>query len=114
MNREIKFRAWLPEFKKMETDLFGLRSDGMTSFNSNAILQQFTDLKDSNGKTYCQDDIVLYEGKNYRLIRGAYKFELVGFYSSSQDEPSDFFSEGAYTLAEIVGNIYETPELLAK
>lgn len=35
MQREIKFRAWLEPQNKMETGLFGLRSDGVPSFQSN-------------------------------------------------------------------------------
>ena len=52
--------------------------------------------------------------KNYRLIKGTYMFKLVGFSVSSQDTPSDFFSEGAYKVAEIIGNKHENPELLVK
>lgn len=81
---------------------------------SNVILLQFTWLQDKNWKTYCQDDIVCHNGRNYRLILWTYKFELSWFYDTSQDEPWDFFSEDAYREAEIIGNIYEHPNLLAK
>lgn len=73
---------------------------------------QYMDLSDKNNKRYCQDDLVKY-GKNiYRLVKGSYKFELVGFYDSYQENPHDFFSEGAYCDGEIVGNIYENVDLL--
>lgn len=75
---------------------------------------QYVDLYDKNGNQYCQDDIVRYENKNYRLIKGLYMFELLGFSKSSQDNPSDFFSEEAYKKAEIVGNFHINPELLNK
>ena len=75
-------------------------------------IMQFTGLKDKNGNTYCADDIVKYNGKNYRLIQGNYSFELVGFWEAFQDNPSDFFSENAFLVAEIIGNIHENPELL--
>ena len=37
MQREIKFRAWIEETKTMENGLFGLRSDGKTSFNKDCM-----------------------------------------------------------------------------
>lgn len=58
MNREIKFRAWLPQYKQMITELFGLRSDGETSFNTEAILMQFTRLHDKNGVEIYEGDIL--------------------------------------------------------
>lgn len=75
-------------------------------------LMQYTALHDKNKRTYCQNDIVRYKGKNYRLIKGTYKFELLGFKEPLQDDQSDFFSEGAYLESEIVGNIHEHKHLL--
>ena len=62
--REIKFRAWLEPEKKMNNGLFGLRSDGEVSFQSNnpefnVILMQYTGLKDKNGKEIYEGDIVV-------------------------------------------------------
>ena len=119
------FRAWDKIKKKMYQvssihiedeymDLFdkSIYEGEFTRKNGDVILMQSTRLKDRNGVVYSQDDLVKWERKIYRLILGTHKFELVGFYEPYQDEPTDFFSEGAYLIAEIVGNIHENPELL--
>lgn len=75
-------------------------------------LMQYTGLFDVNGNQYCQDDLVKWNGEVYRLMLGTYGFELDGFYYQKQYDPYDFFSEGAYLEGEVIGNIYENPELL--
>ncbi|MBC1499377.1 hypothetical protein HB943_02090 [Listeria weihenstephanensis] len=117
MSREIEFRAWESSTGQMLSWLVLI-----TQLNLNNILfrpekfslklMQYTELKDKNKQTYCQDDIVRYKGRNYRLIKGTYKFELLGFKEPLQDDQSDFFSEGAYLEGEIVGNIHEHKHLL--
>lgn len=77
------------------------------------ILMQYTGLYDVNGNRYCQDDLVKWNSSIYRLIRGTYAFKLYGFYYQMQDDPWDYFSEGAYLEGEIIGNIYANPELLS-
>lgn len=118
-----KFRAWDKERGMMKchglfqgctiAQLYNDDYQNYMRFLDEIILMQYTGLKDKNGNQYCQDDLVRYQGKIYRLIKGSYAFELVGFNESYQDNPSDFFSEGAYLTAEIVGNLYENPELLS-
>lgn len=85
---------------------------GRIKFTEDCKVLQFTGLSDRNNKFYCEGDLVLYEGKVYKLFRGTYAFELDGFYEPSQDVPSDFFGESAWIKGTIIGNIYETPELL--
>jgi len=123
MKREIKFkRAHFLDEEKKEFSHFtewgvniGFAKFTSPSSNNFALYHtdlQFTGLKDKNGVTYCQNDIVRYKNNNYRLMKGSYKFELLGFNESSQDDPSDFFSEKAYLESDIIGNIYENPKLL--
>lgn len=114
-----KFRAWDKDSKKVyEVEIIDFKKDVIKligygwTFLNDIILMQYTGLKDKNGKLYCQNDLVRYKGKIYRLIKGTYTFELVGFYESYQDNPNDFFSEQAYLLGEIVGDFYTNPELL--
>lgn len=122
-----KFRAWDKVDQKMrmveelcfdsecvtlEDFLNGKKWHSIVRNFEEVILMQYTGLKDKNGKQYCQDDLVRYEGKIYRLIKGTYAFELVGFYEASQDNPCDYFSEQAYYFGEIIGNIHANPELL--
>jgi len=123
-NREIKFRAWIPKHKKMETGLFGLRSDGQTSFNSIAILMQFTGLTDKNGKEIYEGDIV--KASWVRASKGGYmqmddafvdneitvtvQYIANGFYYVRQDGKRASIPSDANI--EIIGNIHETTELL--
>lgn len=112
---DLAFRAWDICDKKMHTllvidwlnRLVDLDSGKVERSFDNVKLMQYMDLKDKNGRIYCQDDLVLYKGKIYRLIKGTYMFELSGFFETSQDIQGDFFSEGAYQDGEIVSNIYE-------
>jgi hypothetical protein len=120
MNREIKFRAWLPEFKRMETGLFGLRSDGLASFNSDAILLQYTGLKDKNGKEIYEGDMTQeryvdgVEDSGFGVVAvvafkdGAFGWigEITGRFYSFADVPLDTY--------EVIGNVYENPELLSR
>ena len=113
-NRVIRFRAWLPKINKMECGLFGLRSDGMVSFNDEgAILMQFTGLKAKDKKEIYESDIVRFYGGTtgiIKFINGSWKIEytimpyravakIVGFASLSKH-------------SEIIGNIYEHSHLL--
>lgn len=114
---ELKFRAWNKEAKRMADDLTIPMLMKELAFvlanpSSEYIFLQYIPLKDKNGNQYCQDDIVCYDGKNYRLIKGSYQFELLGFFRACQDIPSDYFSENCWKHGEIVGNIHETPHLL--
>lgn len=121
--REIKFRAWEKTSESMVYDVQNVsrkRIIGESACESfqevldswEYEIMQYTGIKDKNGKTYCQDDLIKYKNRIHRLIKGAYMFELAGFYEAYQDNPTDFFAEGAYREGEIIGNIYENPELL--
>ena len=76
------------------------------------IIMQSTGLKDKNGKEIFDGDIINWGKKlNGNVIFEQGRFWVSDFYVSYQDEPSDAFGEGA-SLLEIVGNVYENPELL--
>jgi uncharacterized phage protein (TIGR01671 family) len=124
--RLIKFRAWDKEEKKFYYfDLQSLHGDDggsvsvdemfgkdITSFNE---FQQFTGLKDKNGKEIYEGDILsLNDYLNHTAI----------FWIGYDEEDAGFsFNEVGYGQAvpavvagrsEIIGNIYENKELIKK
>lgn len=129
-NRQIKFRAWCNTSSKMigwgEILSMGqyMGNVFVEKFNTNppkpvCNLMQFTGLFDKNGKEIYEGDIVKFTPKNNR-----YSDEFIGEIFYRDDEAAFFhtFEEGRpskrffnlpreWTL-EIIGNIFENPELI--
>ncbi len=115
--REIKFRAWDKRNNKwIHPDLFYISNnafypdfrdleDGISLFDYEYELMQFTGLYDKNGKEIYEGDIILFNNFGDTLDKVVYS-------------PGCFHtSGGGYLLDEIreievIGNIYENPELL--
>ena len=123
--REIKFRAWDTAEKRWvvfpgadSVEIVGdktyttIRHDGV-------VIQQYTGLKDKNGKEIYEGDIVriCYPFKERTwigpVVWDKYQWTGEGFYFSHFDSPGALFSEGTDYI-EAIGNIYENPELLEK
>ena len=132
--REIRFRAWDKKDRKM-SDVIGLdfRHGGITLlYKRKAIefagsaplsdfeLMQYTGLKDKNGKEIYEGDIVTYQGYPELPLSVAsveWNNERARFIIRWQDDQShlghDTFDRIEYlTSYEVIGNIYENPELL--
>ena len=109
-NSRYKFRAWDKENKEMvEVELLGkevlLYKDGEWENIENFEVMQYTGLKDENGREIYEGDIARHAtwGDIYEVI-----FEDGGFYVLSS---YDFQTINEYPL-EVIGNVYENPELL--
>ncbi len=165
--REIKFRAWLPDFEKMlysnvfEDDFFwsiteeGIKIENYMIINemwdgihyqrdgvedTESILMQYTGLKDKNEKEIYDGDILSIsheykeiitdegEGPTYLtesfyeviFINGAFSLKvnkndgMFPYYENHITLDHLFSDELPKEDCELIGNIYENPELLEK
>lgn len=128
MNREIKFRAWHKDLKKMfkigqitlekgtwnfepnDGDFIGMSIPFQPSF----VLMQYTGLHDKNGKEIYRGDIVqgLFADQEEPGIKGQviYSNDQASYMviASNNDE----WELGYLDNLEVIGNIYDNPELL--
>lgn len=111
--REIKFRAWDIERKVMVgasgslQDKFSIRSDGITK--ESYIIEQFTGLKDKNGKDIWEGDLVglsdtSYFG-DYEVRFNAGHWELYTDNESGNPNSESLYDWQSY--CEVIGNIHE-------
>jgi uncharacterized phage protein (TIGR01671 family) len=120
---KLRFRAWLKQKQKMNNEIDHISwledelyciGDGITYMVSaeDLVLMQSTDMVDRNGKIIFAGDIVkmakdVYsEPTYYEVVRhygGAYRLE-------SKQHGCELWLR--HTDCEVVGNIYENPDLL--
>ncbi len=121
IKREIKFRSWDRKKKQFDTCRnggdhmnFSLDYKGINSISRPfKVYQQYTGLKDKNGKEIYESDLVEYSsfenGKEVyevQFIAGGFKF--VGKNVKGWIEPNKDIEN-----CKIIGNIYENPDLLS-
>ena len=138
--REIKFRAWDKEDERMYQPCFAeIEKDGSYNvwfnrcwgegdndttnekdYSGDAVLMQFTGLKDKNGKEIYEGDIVKCNAAPYYETKDFKKFKVSGkvvfdrsmsFRIEDIDRHRCFYLNDCLDI-EIIGNIYENPELL--
>lgn len=122
MNREIKFRAWHKDLKKMfkigqitlekgiwnfepnDRDFIGMSIPYQPSF----VLMQYTGLHDKNGKEIYEGDIL--KGTFYGFPMPEYDYVFQIYW----DEKEKGFMASYFEPSEckVIGNIYDNPELL--
>lgn len=138
--REIKFRAWDKKNKKMlqprawrfkgwlgviktihmtNTDILGTKTPPDVSPTENLkpsrslkefTLMQYTGLRDKNGKEIYEGDLVNFptgSSINYKVM-----FKNAGWYWGMKTPIGSMHK--AHAELEVIGNIYESPELINK
>jgi len=139
MKREIKFRAWNEEDNRWASGLdfkreglfinynisdngeFELQADYPMRGYGRFILMQYTGLKDKNDKEIYEGDIVKVpagwgDGLLYNSFIGEIQYDAPNFYVNQgiNINKTGKWSNQEYKWEEIeiIGNIYENPELL--
>jgi len=121
MIRNIKFRAWTKEQKQMVevvelnfyqatmASIYGDYASGEREWDlkdfENVELMQYVGLKDKNGTEIYEGDVIVWE---YNEIPQEVKWDnSIGGYSTKR-----YHLWRAINKMEVIGNIYENPELL--
>lgn len=133
VNSRFKFRIWQKPLKTMHYNDFVITATGYAAkiyqqddyimkfnqedleFDKQCVLMQCTGLKDKNGKLIYEGDVVKFSslyGHAIFEIKWNEEFATFGY----EDKETDFsefgklYNDAAYI--EVIGNIYENPELL--
>lgn len=123
--REIKFRAWDLKTKTMHTIEninFCGRETVTVQYNpvkkiclDSVLLMQYTGAKDKNGVEIYEGDIIRHQSGKYGTdFEIKWSPILCGFTAMQIESghPSPQLNQGTMCYFEVVGNIYENPELV--
>lgn len=102
--RTLKFRIFNKKLKSyIDINSSSIMIDELNNLNDNLIVEQFTGLHDKNGKEIYEGDIVTDGVGKFKII---YDLKLAGY------QPYCIFRDDPENYCEVIGNIYENPELI--
>ena len=111
--KELKFRAW--DGKKMIDDVVPSSETSIIELfeyehqvTEVEAVEQYTGLKDKNGKEIYEGDIMIFDACLYKVVwneeYAGFDYETIGEWGVTS---TNVFNEGA-----VIGNIHENPDLL--
>jgi len=112
--REIKFRVWNKDKKEWEKHALGMGTDGAlcTNHNEDFELSQFTGLHDKNGKEIYEGDIVKAPAFSTAPTQVQHQHGAFVLVTHDNDGVHVFSFATPNVAKEVIGNIYENPELI--
>ncbi len=117
--REIKFRIYFNFFDDGYMDFpYSINNGGKTiiydgeeyEVREEIKLMQYTGVKDKNGTEIYEDDIVTWKNDDEDIV----KYAKVFFENGAFRLCNSYFELCNYENLEVVGNIYDNPELLGE
>ncbi len=124
MNREIKFNIWDVDRQQYFRDVLSLEKDKINKWatlekrtSNNIQWLQHTGYKDKNGKVIVEGDIVKYNKNNNDEIEVvdwdnlAFNLMIVFASDYNNGKCDDWIGRKIFDGIEIIGNIFENPEL---
>lgn len=119
----LKYRAWDKETKTMNgmAEIYRNRNQEieLRPRDEDIILMQSTGLKDKNGKEIFEGDVIAIEVDDTGMPINARVFQnskigvlMFHVFEDNEDVPMVELLEDNSVAFEIIGNIYENPELL--
>ena len=107
MNREIKFRQW--DSERLRFGYFDNGKQGpLFDWDCDDPIMQYTGLKDKNGTAIYEGDVVRDSFEGISVV--TWCSNSASFYCKYPDDGLGMDEFGG--LLEVIGNIYENPELI--
>jgi uncharacterized phage protein (TIGR01671 family) len=113
--REIKFREFYKKENIMYRDI-DISNECLSIHDDNVVIMQYTGLKDKNGVEIYEGDIVKTTSSELtgRWKHKVYKIEFKEINCIANAKYMGFDFQFNVDEIEVIGNIYENPELLEK